>query len=42
MRRVYQQTGGPPGAGGMPGMPGGGMPGGAGASAPEENVDDLD
>jgi len=42
MMRVYQQTGGPPGAGGMPGMPGGGMPGGAGASAPEENVDDLD
>jgi len=41
MMRVYQQTGGPPGAGGMPGMPGGGMPGGA-QGGPEENVDDLD
>merc|ERR1712196_423995 len=44
MMRVYQQSGGAPGAGGMPGgmggMPGG-MPGGAGAG-PTEGVDDLD
>jgi L1 cell adhesion molecule like protein len=53
MMRVYQATGGAPGAGGMPGMPGGmpggagfpggGMPGGApGGGATDAGVDDLD
>ena len=49
MMRVYQATGGAPGAGGMPGMPGG-MPGGAGfpgggmpgGGATDAGVDDLD
>jgi heat shock protein 1/8 len=49
MMRVYQATGGAPGAGGMGGMPegmfpGGGMPGGMGGNAPptDAGVDDLD